>query len=375
MSRHEGVSCDSCSKNNFRGKRFKCLVCYDYDLCSQCHESGAATTKHTKDHPMQCILTRSDFELYYGGESLTVDQPQSFTCPFCGKLGLTESGLPEHVSLEHPEMSSEVVCPVCAALPRGEPNHMTDDFIAHLTMEHRTQSMRDFDEPTGSRVRRILHGGRTLGQRARRATNQNFGNSTSATPQFGNSSSTAVRDTIDPIAELLSQLSGVRRSAQQSQQSVQSQLQLLQQQLQFERQQVQQTRERLERLPRRPMNSAVASATPATTAVRQDASLTTNSAYLLTRCYENELPENEQSELEERRANRSIFVQDLLVSTLESVNSSQHGELEDFEIENVLTTAAVSDMREEDQVSDHEENTLANDMELINLEEENEKEL
>jgi hypothetical protein len=55
------VSCDSCSKNNFRGKRFKCLICYDYDLCAQCYDSGASTTRHTKDHPMQCILTRTDF--------------------------------------------------------------------------------------------------------------------------------------------------------------------------------------------------------------------------------------------------------------------------------------------------------------------------
>ena len=140
------------------------------------------------------------------------------------------------------------------------------------------------DEPTSSRVRRILHGGRSLGQaRARRTTNQNFGNaSSSTTPQF-NASSATVRDTIDPIAELLSQLSGVRRSAQQSQQSVQSQLQLLQQQLQFERQQVQQTRERLERLPRRPMNSAVPSATPAAVSARQDNTPSTNSGFLLTR--------------------------------------------------------------------------------------------
>lgn len=139
------------------------------------------------------------------------------------------------------------------------------------------------DEPTGSRVRRILHGGRSLGQaRARRATNQSFGNSSSTTPQLV-SNPASVRDTIDPIAELLSQLSGVRRSAQQSQQSVQSQLQFLQQQLQFERQQVQQTRERLERLPRRPMNSTVGTTAPATQTLRTENSSNSNSAFLLTR--------------------------------------------------------------------------------------------
>uniref|UniRef100_A0A803Y6D4 RING-type E3 ubiquitin transferase n=1 Tax=Meleagris gallopavo TaxID=9103 RepID=A0A803Y6D4_MELGA len=53
--------CDACLKGNFRGRRYKCLICYDYDLCATCYESGATTTRHTTDHPMQCILTRVDF--------------------------------------------------------------------------------------------------------------------------------------------------------------------------------------------------------------------------------------------------------------------------------------------------------------------------
>lgn len=56
-----GVSCDSCMKANFKGRRYKCLVCYDYDLCATCHESGVTAARHSTSHPMQCILTRSDF--------------------------------------------------------------------------------------------------------------------------------------------------------------------------------------------------------------------------------------------------------------------------------------------------------------------------
>lgn len=137
---HTGVSCDSCLKSNFRGRRYKCLICYDYDLCATCYEEGATTTRHSTDHPMQCILTQSDFELYYGGEVLQADQPQSFTCPYCKRMGLSDSALLEHVSAEHTDTGLEVVCPVCAALPGGEPNFVTDDFARHLSLEHRSGS-------------------------------------------------------------------------------------------------------------------------------------------------------------------------------------------------------------------------------------------
>lgn len=133
-----GVSCDSCLKSNFRCSRYKCLICYDYDLCASCYEEGVTSTRHLSEHPMQCILTRSDFELYYGGEVLGGEQPQSFTCPFCKKMGFSESGLFEHVTNDHSDTNYEVVCPVCAALPGGDPNLVTDDFAGHLTIEHRT---------------------------------------------------------------------------------------------------------------------------------------------------------------------------------------------------------------------------------------------
>lgn len=95
-------------------------------------------------------------DVYYGGESVSIEQPQAFTCPFCGQMGFTEATLQEHVTSEHADSSTEVVrhylilsdyrlianqwqvCPVCAALPGGEPNHVTDDFATHLTLEHRS---------------------------------------------------------------------------------------------------------------------------------------------------------------------------------------------------------------------------------------------
>lgn len=51
-------------------------------------------------------------DLYYGGEAFSVEQPQSFTCPYCGKMGYTETSLQEHVTSEHAETSTEVVSEV-----------------------------------------------------------------------------------------------------------------------------------------------------------------------------------------------------------------------------------------------------------------------
>ena len=48
-------------------------------------------------------------DLFYSGEAVQFDQPQSFTCPFCGKLGLKEIQLHEHVTREHLTSSAEVV--------------------------------------------------------------------------------------------------------------------------------------------------------------------------------------------------------------------------------------------------------------------------
>ncbi|XP_052870129.1 E3 ubiquitin-protein ligase KCMF1 [Anopheles cruzii] len=260
MSRHEGVSCDSCLKSNFRGRRYKCLICYDYDLCANCYEEGATTTRHSADHPMQCILTQSDFELYYGGEVLPPDQPQSFTCPYCKRMGLSDAALLEHVSAEHTDTGLEVVCPVCAALPGGEPNFVTDDFARHLSLEHRSGS-RDLisflDEPSAIRhggVRRMPHSGRALGGPRSRRSNMHFSSSGGGLSTLSPSG----RESVDPIAELLQQLSNVRRGGAPQP----SQLQQLHMQIQLERQQVTAARQQLERLPRRQQQPTVVSTAP-----------------------------------------------------------------------------------------------------------------
>ncbi|XP_078488623.1 E3 ubiquitin-protein ligase KCMF1 isoform X2 [Ciona intestinalis] len=337
MSRHEGVSCDNCLKSNFEGKRFKCLICYDYDLCESCHVFEINTSRHSSTHPMQCILTRNEFELYYGGENISPESPPSFVCPFCAKLGFTEALLHEHVNKEHADAHSEVVCPICAALPSGDPNLVTDELATHLSMEHRAP--RDAEDQAGGRhIRRMFYPGR--GMRSRNHRNMHFSSGPTATsaiptPAVANNNVassviSAGRDSMDPIAELLSQLSGVRRSAQQLQQTVttSSQLQELQSQLQMERQRAAELRQQLERFPGKSNpstnpgvhvqpsggvnNSSKSAAKRPNSNVHSDED--DDSRYLLSNLDELNLSSKEKEQQSNEDSQRSLFVQELLLS-------------------------------------------------------------
>ncbi|XP_047196132.1 E3 ubiquitin-protein ligase MIB2 isoform X6 [Hippoglossus stenolepis] len=47
--RHSNIICDSCKKHGIMGMRWKCKVCFDYDLCTQCYMNN----KHDLNHAFE----------------------------------------------------------------------------------------------------------------------------------------------------------------------------------------------------------------------------------------------------------------------------------------------------------------------------------
>lgn len=88
-------------------------------------------------------------------------------------MAYTETALHKHVASEHAETSTEVICPVCAALPGGGPVPATNNCAAHLTLEHTTS--RDLDELCGvQHVRRMFHRGWELRGSPTHRSNRHF---------------------------------------------------------------------------------------------------------------------------------------------------------------------------------------------------------
>ncbi|XP_016981720.2 uncharacterized protein LOC108046520 [Drosophila rhopaloa] len=152
---HRHICCDGCQRRHFRGRRFRCMRCVNYDLCGECYDQRIETQDHRCYHPMQLILEQADraAPLLGGDVPDLVHLSNCYTCPYCGQFGHSAKRLIEHVCGQHRLADGYVVCPMCAGLP-------TIQLVAirnlshHLLLEHIDHA--NLLEPDTPPLRRIL---------------------------------------------------------------------------------------------------------------------------------------------------------------------------------------------------------------------------
>ncbi|KAH8393525.1 hypothetical protein KR200_004118 [Drosophila serrata] len=165
---HQNICCDGCQRLEFRGRRFRCMRCTNYDLCGDCYDQRIETQAHSIDHPMQLIPEPGqEQELLIGSEMLElVHLSNCYTCPYCGLFGCTAKQLIKHVYDQHRLSEGYVACPMCASLPAVELLAIRN-LSRHLLLNHIDQANQL--EPDTPPLRRILT--RSL-QRIRRRRQQ-----------------------------------------------------------------------------------------------------------------------------------------------------------------------------------------------------------
>lgn len=94
LPQHHECPCNFCSKANFIGYRYRCLVCDDYNLCSECYENKRTNQSHKIRHLMVRYddpdtlfgrrVTPSQVSLNYFVNTYATEIHEDLKCSDCG---------------------------------------------------------------------------------------------------------------------------------------------------------------------------------------------------------------------------------------------------------------------------------------------------
>uniref|UniRef100_A0AAV2LXB2 RING-type E3 ubiquitin transferase n=1 Tax=Knipowitschia caucasica TaxID=637954 RepID=A0AAV2LXB2_KNICA len=151
--------CQSCLQECLRPQKPVCAVCRAavghctkaVEIEAQIQSSAAACkgcgTRVGLSQMRAHTATCSKFQEYIeeGVRTTAKTQPAiispvpnrfTFTCPYCNCPNLDQDGLVEHCTSQHSRDTRQVVCPICASMPWGDPNYRSADFLQHLKIRH-----------------------------------------------------------------------------------------------------------------------------------------------------------------------------------------------------------------------------------------------
>ncbi|XP_020635153.1 E3 ubiquitin-protein ligase RNF114 [Pogona vitticeps] len=82
----------------------------------------------------------------------------TFPCPYCSERNLDQEGLVEHCRKYHSMDAKRVVCPICAAMPWGDPNYRSANFMEHIQRRHQFSydTYVDYDADEDDTVAEVL---------------------------------------------------------------------------------------------------------------------------------------------------------------------------------------------------------------------------